>query len=61
MPPASADLPPDPTALRAFARAVQSELAATAELQAAKLAVQLRSLEIEKPKFQIAKLQRMQP
>jgi transposase len=58
---ASADLPSDPTALRAFARAVQSELAsATAELQAAKLAVQLRTVEIEKLKFQIAKLRRMQ-
>src|SRR5579863_1697445 len=57
----SADLPSDPDALRAFALAVQSELAtATAELQAAKLAVQLRTLEIEKLKFQIAKLRRMQ-
>jgi hypothetical protein len=44
----SADLPSDPAALRAFALACQSELAAaTAELQAAKLAVQLRTLEIE--------------
>jgi transposase len=58
---ASADLPSDPDALRAFALACQSELAAaTAELQAARLAVQLRSLEIEKLKFQIAKLRRMQ-
>ena len=58
---ASADLPSDPDALRAFAVACQSELAAaTAELQAAKLAVQLRTLEIEKLKFQIAKLRRMQ-
>ncbi len=58
---ASADLPTDPEALRAFALACQSELAtATAELQAAKLAVQLRTLEIEKLKFQIAKLRRMQ-
>jgi transposase len=58
---ASADLPSDPAALRAFALACQSELAAaTAELQAAKLAVQLRTLEIEKLKFQIAKLRRMQ-
>ena len=49
---ASADLPSDPDALRAFALACQSELAAaTAELQAAKLAVQLRALEIEKLKF----------
>lgn len=58
---ASADLPSDPDALRAFALACQSELAAaTVELQAAKLAVQLRTLEIEKLKFQIAKLRRMQ-
>src|ERR1700741_534516 len=58
---ALADLPSDPAALRAFALACQSELAAaTAELQAAKLAVQLRTLEIEKLKFQIAKLRRMQ-
>ena len=58
---ASADLPSDPDALRVFALACQSELAAaTAELQAAKLAVQLRTLEIEKLKFQIAKLRRMQ-
>ena len=58
---ASADLPTDPEALRAFALACQSELATTtAELEAAKLAVQLRTLEIEKLKFQIAKLRRMQ-
>jgi transposase len=58
---ASADLPSDPDALRAFARACQSELAAaSAELQAAKLAIQVRTLEIEKLKFQIAKLRRMQ-
>lgn len=58
---ALADLPTDPEALRAFALACQSELAtATAELEAAKLAVQLRTLEIEKLKFQIAKLRRMQ-
>jgi hypothetical protein len=58
---ASADLPSAPDALRAFALACQSELAAaTAELQAAKLAVQLRTLEIEKLKLQIAKLRRMQ-
>src|SRR5215831_8369972 len=58
---ASADLPSDPDALRAFALACQNELAAaTAELQAAKLAVQLRTLEIEKLKLQIAKLRRMQ-
>jgi hypothetical protein len=43
---ASADLPSDPDALRAFALACQSELAeATAELQAARLAVQLRTLD----------------
>ena len=58
---ASADLPNDPEALRAFALACQNELAtATTELEAAKLAVQLRTLEIEKLKFQIAKLRRMQ-
>jgi hypothetical protein len=47
---ATADLPADPDALRAFALACQ------AELKAAELSVQLRSLEIEKLKFQIAKL-----
>src|SRR6266853_5082486 len=58
---ASADLPSDPEALRAFALACQSELATTTpEIQAAKLAVQLRTLEIEKLKFQIAKLRRIQ-
>jgi transposase len=58
---ASADLPHDPDALRAFALACQAELAAaSAELQAAKLAVQLTTLEIEKLKVQIAKLRRMQ-
>src|SRR6202040_3257267 len=46
---ASADLHSDPDALRAFALACQT--AATAELQAAKLAVQLRTLEIEKLKL----------
>jgi transposase len=51
---ATADLPSDPEALRAFALACQ------AELKAAELSVQLRSLEIEKLKFQIAKLRRMQ-
>ena len=57
----TADLPTDPAALRAFAVACQAELAVTsAELTAAKLAVQLRTLEIEKLKFQIAKLRRMQ-
>jgi transposase len=56
---ASADLPSDLDALRAFALACQSELAATtAELQAAKR--RPRALEIEKLKFQIAKLRRMQ-
>jgi transposase len=58
---ASAELPSDPDALRAFALACQSELAtANAELQAAKLAVQLHTLEIEKLKFQLAKLRRLQ-
>jgi hypothetical protein len=57
----SADLPLDPEALRTFALACQAELAATsAELTAAKLAVQLTTLEIEKLKYQIAKLRRMQ-
>ncbi len=58
---ATADLPADPEALRAFALACQIELAAaTSELKAAQLSVQLRTLEIEKLKFQIAKLRRMQ-
>jgi transposase len=65
---ATADLPADPEALRAFALACQAELASTAsqlvdatsELKAAQLAVQLTTLEIEKLKFQIAKLRRMQ-
>ena len=51
---ATAELPADPDALRAFAIACQ------AELKAAELSVQLRTLEIEKLKFQIAKLRRMQ-
>src|SRR5215469_15282097 len=51
---ATAELPDDPEALRAFAIACQ------AELKAAELSVQLRTLEIEKLKFQIAKLRRMQ-
>src|SRR5208282_1798298 len=51
---ATVDLPADPAALRAFALACQ------AELKAAELSVQLRTLEIEKLKFQIAKLRRMQ-
>ena len=51
---ATAELPADPDALRAFALACQGEL------KAAELAVQLKALEIEKLKFQIAKLRRMQ-
>jgi transposase len=51
---ATADLPSDPEALRAFALACQ------AELKAAQLSVQLRSLEIEKLKFEIARLRRIQ-
>jgi transposase len=51
---ATAALPTDPAELRAFALACQSEL------KAAELAVQLNALEIEKLKFQIAKLRRMQ-
>jgi transposase len=51
---ATADLPSDPEALRAFALACQ------AELKAAQLSVQLRRLEIEKLKFEIARLRRMQ-
>jgi transposase len=51
---ATAELPADADALRAFALACQ------AELKAAELSVQLRTLEIEKLKFQIAKLRRMQ-
>ena len=51
---ATADLPNDPAALRAFALACQGEL------KAAQTAVQLKALEIEKLKFQIAKLRRMQ-
>lgn len=51
---ATADLPSDPEALRSFALACQ------AELKAAQLSVQLRSLEIEKLKFEIARLRRMQ-
>jgi len=51
---ARAELPTDPEALRAFALACQ------AELKAAELSVQLRTLEIEKLKYQIAKLRRMQ-
>src|SRR5246127_2850537 len=51
---ATAELPTDPTELRAFALACQSEL------KAAELSVQLKTLEIEKLKFQLAKLRRMQ-
>ena len=51
---ATADLPNDPAELRAFALACQGEL------KAAQTAVQLKALEIEKLKFQIAKLRRMQ-
>ena len=50
----TADLPTDPDALRAFALACQ------AELKVAEISVQLRALEIEKLRFQIAKLRRMQ-
>src|SRR3954454_20927774 len=51
---ATAELPTNPAALRAFALACQDEL------RAAELAVQYKTLEIEKLKFQIAKLRRMQ-
>ena len=51
---ATADLPTDPAELRAFALACQSEL------KVAEIAVQYKTLEIEKLKFQIAKLRRMQ-
>jgi transposase len=51
---ATAELPSDLDTLRAFALACQ------AELKAAELSVQIRTLEIEKLKFQIAKLRRMQ-
>ena len=51
---AAAELPDDPDALRAFALACQGEL------KAAEMAVQIKALEIEKLKFQIAKLRRMQ-
>jgi transposase len=51
---ATAELPADPEALRAFARACQNEL------RAAETAVQFKALEIEKLKLQIAKLRRMQ-
>jgi transposase len=51
---ATAGLPADSAALRAFAPACQGEL------KAAQTAVQLKALEIEKLRFQIAKLRRMQ-
>jgi transposase len=51
---ATAELPTDPDALRAFALACQSEL------KVAELSVQVKALEVEKLKFQIAKLRRMQ-
>src|SRR5580693_7459730 len=51
---ATAELPTDPAALRAFALACQGEL------KAAQTAVQLNAVEIEKLRFQIAKLRRMQ-
>ena len=51
---ATAELPTDPAELRAFALACQSEL------KVAELSVQYKALEIEKLKFQIAKLRRMQ-
>jgi transposase len=51
---ATAELPEDIAALRAFAPACQGEL------KAAQLAVQVKALEIEKLRFQIAKLRRMQ-
>jgi len=54
MPLATADLPEDIAALRAFALACQGEL------KAAQLAVQVKAPEIEKLRFQIAKLRRMQ-
>ncbi|ASG24025.1 IS66 family transposase [Nitrospirillum viridazoti] len=50
----TADLPSDPDALRAFALACQ------AELRAAKAAVRLTRLEIEKLKMHLARLRRMQ-
>jgi transposase len=51
---ARAEIPTDPDALRAFALACQGEL------KAAEMSVQIKALEIEKLKFQIAKLRRMQ-
>src|SRR5260370_15592159 len=51
---ATAELPTDPAELRAVALACQSEL------KLAEISVQYKTLEIEKLKFQIAKLRRMQ-
>src|SRR5919202_3213541 len=51
---ATAELPIDPAELRAFALACQGEL------KVAEISVQLKALEIEKLKFQLAKLRRMQ-
>jgi transposase len=51
---ATAELPTDPDELRVFALACQSEL------KVAEFSVQYKTLEIEKLKFQIAKLRRMQ-
>jgi transposase len=51
---ATAELPTDPAELRAFALACQSAL------KVAEISVQYKALEIEKLKFQIAKLRRMQ-
>ena len=51
---ATAELPTDPGELRAFALACQGEL------KAAQLSVQVKALEIETLKLQIAKLRRMQ-
>jgi hypothetical protein len=51
---ATAELPTDPAELRAFALACQSEL------KMAEISVQYKTLEIEKLKFEIAKLRRGQ-
>src|SRR4051794_41945535 len=51
---ATAELPTDPDELRVFALAYQSEL------KVAELSVQYKTLEIEKLKFQLAMLRRMQ-
>jgi transposase len=51
---ATAALPTDPAALRTFAQACQQEL------RAAEAAVQIKALEIEKLRVQIARLRRMQ-